>query len=180
MVQLSRRIIAFTIDYILVIVPYCIVLYAASVWLNEIFDFHSILTDSRFMFFVPYLFVTFPVTMYFAISESSRWSSSAGKKIIGLKVISGKNPPLLSQAFKRNFLKFIPWEIGHQIALLAAFDLVSIHVVWPYLLMTLIIFYIISNMAYYFLFSQYQTLYDRWTHQSVILKSESKYYKNNS
>jgi uncharacterized RDD family membrane protein YckC len=166
-----RRFSAFFIDYLIVILPYCLVLFGISVFLNHIFYFHNALSDSKFMFLIPFLFVTLPVTMYFAMCESSHWRSSIGKKLIGLHVDTLNNPPSLKPAFKRNFLKFIPCELGHQIAILTAFDLVSVPYYLPYVLMTLIVIYFIGNTAFYFANNMHQTLYDRWSFQSVTLKS---------
>jgi len=69
------------------------------------------------------LTMTLPVTLYFAICESSRMQGSLGKRILGL-VVSRDNGGRLSfgSALLRNALKFIPWELGHTVAQQAVFS----------------------------------------------------------
>jgi hypothetical protein len=69
------------------------------------------------------LTMTVPVTLYFALCESSAWRASLGKRALGLVVSreTGERLPLRS-ALLRNAVKFVPWECGHTLAQQAAFS----------------------------------------------------------
>jgi uncharacterized RDD family membrane protein YckC len=69
------------------------------------------------------LTMTVPVTLYFALCESSAWRASLGKRALGLVVSreTGGRLPLRS-ALLRNAVKFVPWECGHALAQQAAFS----------------------------------------------------------
>ena len=61
--------------------------------------------------------MTLPVTLYFALCESSAVRASLGKRILGLVVTrdTGERLPFGS-ALVRNGVKFVPWEFGHMVA----------------------------------------------------------------
>jgi len=66
---------------------------------------------------VGFVTMTLPVTLYFAICESSAMRGSLGKRILGLAVSregGGRLP--LGSALLRNGVKFVPWEFGHTVA----------------------------------------------------------------
>jgi RDD family len=69
------------------------------------------------------LTMTVPVTLYFALCESSAWRASLGKRALGLVVSreTGDRLPLRS-ALLRTAIKFVPWECGHTVAQQAAFS----------------------------------------------------------
>ncbi|MDH4139943.1 MAG: RDD family protein [Coriobacteriia bacterium] len=58
--------------------------------------------------------LTLPVIVYFALSESSTWQASWGKKRMNLVVadMSG-NRIGLARSMLRSTLKFVPWELAH-------------------------------------------------------------------
>ena len=60
--------------------------------------------------------LTIPVILYFAICESSRWQSTIGKRLLGLRVhdMSGDRLPF-RKTLMRALLKFLPWELGHTV-----------------------------------------------------------------
>jgi uncharacterized RDD family membrane protein YckC len=61
-----------------------------------------------------FLLVTFPITMYFAIGESSTRQATWGKQRLGLKVADRIGDRIgFWRAFARTLLKFIPWELSH-------------------------------------------------------------------
>lgn len=66
---------------------------------------------------VGFVSMTVPVTLYFAVSESSRWRASVGKRLLRLSVTTtlGHRMPW-SRSLLRNAVKFIPWECGHTVA----------------------------------------------------------------
>ncbi len=58
--------------------------------------------------------VTLPIVIYFAVSESSRWQATIGKRVLRLQVKAyrGGRPPLL-RTLLRAVAKFAPWELAH-------------------------------------------------------------------
>lgn len=72
---------------------------------------------------IGFLTMTVPVTLYFAIGESSAMRASFGKRFLGLVVSTGTGGRLpFRSAFLRNAIKFVPWEFGHTVAQQAAFS----------------------------------------------------------
>ena len=105
---------AFAFDYM------CIVLYL--VFIIGLLAFINSSTNIAQRFFADrvlaqasaFLLVTFPITMYFAIGESSAKQATWGKRRMGLKVV-GRDGNRIGfwRAFARTLLKFIPWELSH-------------------------------------------------------------------
>ena len=58
--------------------------------------------------------VIVPIMLYFAVSESSRWQATIGKRVLRLQVTDdhGGRPPLL-RTLLRAVVKFAPWELAH-------------------------------------------------------------------
>jgi uncharacterized RDD family membrane protein YckC len=69
------------------------------------------------------LTMTGPVTLYFALCESSALRGSLGKRVFGL-LVSRETGERLSfgAALFRTAVKFVPWEFGHTVAQQAAFS----------------------------------------------------------
>ena len=63
---------------------------------------------------IAFLSLTLPVVLYFAITESSRWQATIGKRVLGLRVqtVSGARVPV-GRSLARSTFKFLPWEIAH-------------------------------------------------------------------
>lgn len=105
---------AFALDY-MVILGYLIAITLLFLILNRL----SIDVQSQFAHrfqaqFVAFLLITFPVTLYFAISESAVRQATWGKQRLGLRVIDHNgNRIRFMRALARTLLKFIPWEISH-------------------------------------------------------------------
>ena len=77
------------------------------------------------------LSMTLPVTLYFAICESSNMRASLGKRALGLMVTGAAGERLsFARAFIRTAIKFLPWEFGHLVAQQAAFSADSAFPVW--------------------------------------------------
>ena len=69
------------------------------------------------------LTMTVPVTLYFALCESSALRASLGKRVLGLVVSRETGERLLfGSALLRSAFKFVPWEFGHTVAQQAAFS----------------------------------------------------------
>src|SRR3954470_13432108 len=103
---------AFMIDYVLILV------YGAVLFILNVFLFPSLQSffhDSPIVAqFTGFLMVTFPVSLYFIISDSKIGGQSLGKRKTGIRVV-GKNGEALSllQITFRTILKFLPWELSH-------------------------------------------------------------------
>jgi uncharacterized RDD family membrane protein YckC len=72
---------------------------------------------------IGFLTMTAPVTLYFALCESSAMRASLGKRVLALAVSreTGERLPFGS-ALLRNAVKFVPWEFGHMVAQQAIFS----------------------------------------------------------
>jgi len=72
---------------------------------------------------IGFLTMTLPVTLYFALCESSAMRASLGKRALGLIVSRETGERLVFRsALLRNAIKFVPWEFGHTVAQQAAFS----------------------------------------------------------
>ncbi len=110
---LTRRIIAFSIDYVLIL------FYAGLLFLSSLlFQYLSAkefgdpgpLNGQLIGFFL----LTLPVFLYFFFSEKSKQKGTIGKRITNIQVEIVENKPTATQQlFVRNLIKFLPWEIAH-------------------------------------------------------------------
>ena len=105
---------AFALDYI-VILGYLLALTLLFLILNRLSNAFQELFRQRVQAqFVAFLLVTLPVTLYFAISESSVRQATWGKRRSGLRVTDHNGNRIhFWRAFARTLLKFIPWELSH-------------------------------------------------------------------
>jgi uncharacterized RDD family membrane protein YckC len=169
------RVKAFSYDYI-VISLYIVALVAISYLIQSINPaileplFQNPLTSQLYGF----LMMTLPVTLYFAISESSSYQATWGKRWQGLKVVHVNGSRLsFSRTLVRTLIKFIPWELAHtciwqmrhgdgEPGQIVKFGLI---LVW-----VLIGIYVVTLL----LSSRKQAPYDRFTNSVVILKTDNK------
>lgn len=111
-----KRILAFVIDYVLVILPYLGLMSLAGWGLrsNGIHLFDPSQPERNQLLVI--LLLTIPIASYFAISEASKWQATIGKRCMKLFVTTQQGHPLsLKQSLLRAFLKFIMWEYFHTI-----------------------------------------------------------------
>ena len=109
------RIAAFAFDY-LIITVYLLMLAALSLAVSGTYP-----NLPRALFGNPasgqitgFMVITLPVTIYFALLESSTWQATLGKRWKRLRVVDKNNDRLTRmRAFGRTLLKFIPWELSH-------------------------------------------------------------------
>lgn len=72
---------------------------------------------------IGFIAMTVPVTLYFALMESSPRGATLGKRVLDLRVTSAAGERLpVSRTLLRNIIKFIPWEFGHLVAQQAMFS----------------------------------------------------------
>jgi len=105
---------AFALDYF-IILGYLILITLLFLTVNRLTSGLQWLFASRIQAQVTvFLLLTLPVTLYFAIGESSVRQATWGKQRLGLKVTDTKgNKISFWRAFVRTLLKVIPWEISH-------------------------------------------------------------------
>ncbi len=105
---------AFALDY-LIILGYLLGIALLALLMNSLFAATQWLFADRIRAqFFAFLLLTLPVTLYFAISESSPHQATWGKRRLGLKVVDIRGNRIgFWRAFGRTLLKFVPWEISH-------------------------------------------------------------------
>ncbi|MBD8488849.1 RDD family protein [Echinicola sp. CAU 1574] len=100
-----RRLLAGMIDYGFVMIYAMILLafFSGLYFLIQVnpAEVHPLLAQGM-GFFV----LTLPVFFYFFKAESGSHQGTFGKRLMRIKVVSGS-------IFIRNFLKLLPWEVGH-------------------------------------------------------------------
>lgn len=164
--NLWQRMSAFLLDY-LILAVYLAILSAIFFMIPNA----SSLFDSRIKAQIfGFLFVTFPITLYFAISESSKKQGTWGKSRLSLKVTNREGNKIgFGNSLIRSVLKFTPWEISHTLIWEVTFnpDLNPI-----ILNILLIVVYGLSgaNVASLLLTKTRQTLYDLVCKTYVIKK----------
>lgn len=113
---IRTRLLAFLIDYLLIL-AYLAVLAGVGTFLTlgPFRDaWRDLLSTPARMDFLAFLVTVLPVTLYFALSESSSRGASVGKRRMGLRVVGmdgGRVP--LGRALVRSALKFLPWQLAH-------------------------------------------------------------------
>jgi uncharacterized RDD family membrane protein YckC len=112
---LWQRIKAFALDY-LIIAGYLILVVALGVgMLWALPDLAQMLFAKRIRGqFISFMLVTLPITLYFALLESSAQQATWGKRKMGLRVVGSDDARLsFAHALGRTLLKFVPWELSH-------------------------------------------------------------------
>ncbi|PTM57869.1 RDD family protein [Desmospora activa] len=110
--SLKLRMYAFLLDY-LIIVAYGILLGLVSSLLQPVLT--PLFTTSPLSAEITGFFlITLPVTLYFAICESSNWQGTWGKRKMGIQVTDQNGDrPRLGRSLLRSVVKFTPWEMAH-------------------------------------------------------------------
>ena len=115
-----RRLLAFAIDWLVVIL-----------WSGVLFGIVMIVTSGHpptpenpwKAQAIGFLFMTLPVTLYFAFCESSAMRATLGKRALGLVVVQESGGRLrFRSALLRNAVKFVPWEFGHTLTQQAVYS----------------------------------------------------------
>lgn len=109
-----RRAGAFALDYIPIFI-YLLVITSLFLLLNTLFGINQFFFANRVRAqFTAFLVVTLPVTLYFALSESSLRQATWGKRRAGLKVTDSQGKHIsIWRSLVRTAFKFIPWELSH-------------------------------------------------------------------
>ena len=163
-----QRVAAFALDYILIL-GYLLGIALLSLLVNQVFSANQWLFGDRVRAqFVAFLLVTFPVTLYFAGSESSMRQASWGKGRLKLKVADRHGNRIgFWRAFGRTLLKFIPWELSHTLIWQIYFS-PQMESVWINYGFALVYLIIGLNIVSLVMTRTNQTLYDLLTSTYVI------------
>ncbi len=128
---------AFALDYLLILV-YLLVLSLLFMLLDWLLDTNRWLFGDRIRAqVVAFLLVTFPILLYFAISEASAWQGTWGKRRFNLRVTDRNGARIhFGRALWRTTLKFLPWELSHTLIWQIAFspDVNSVWIGYGFLL----------------------------------------------
>jgi uncharacterized RDD family membrane protein YckC len=164
-----RRAGAFALDY-MIILGYLLGVGLLSLLLNTLFDTNQWLFGTRIRAqMVAFLLVTLPITLYFAISESSPQQATWGKQRLKLKVADRNRKRIhFWRALGRTLLKFVPWEISHTLIWQIYFS-PQTESVWISYGFALVYFLIGLNLVSLVISKTRQTLYDFLTNTYVIL-----------
>lgn len=159
---------AFALDYI-VILAYLLGITLLPILANALFGANLWLFADRVRAqIVAFLLVTLPVTLYFAVSESSARQATWGKHRLKLKVTDhGGNRISFWRALGRTILKFIPWEISHTL-IWEIYFLPQTEAAWIGYGFALVYLLIGLNIVSLSMTKTKQTLYDLLTHTYVI------------
>lgn len=121
--------------------------------------------------------VTFPISLYFIISDSKMGGQSFGKQKTGIRVV-GKNGDALSllHATFRTILKFLTWELSHflfyRLIYIGDGEVPIIYYLIGGLIYTLMFAYILTTIFT----KQKQSLYDLLAKTQVV--KEPSFNKN--
>ena len=163
-----RRAGAFALDY-LIILGYLLGLASLFLLVNRILDGNQALFAERIRAqFVAFLLVTLPISLYFAVSESSPRQATWGKQKVQLKVVDRNNNRVsFWRALGRTILKFIPWELSHTLIWEIYFS-PQADLAWINYGFLLVYILIGLNLLTLGLTKTHQTLYDLLTNTYVI------------
>ncbi|HMB90266.1 MAG TPA: RDD family protein [Rhodothermales bacterium] len=109
-----RRLGAYLLDLV-VIYLYIILLFLASMAVNDVLPFHEAMGASYVLrHLISFTTLTLPVVLYFMLMEHSRWQGTVGKKLLKMRVVGQDGSrATLQQLAVRNAIKFLPWEVAH-------------------------------------------------------------------
>ncbi len=109
-----KRVGAFALDYLLIL-GYLLGVIILSLLANSVFGASQWLFADRIRAqLVAFFIVTLPVTLYFAISESSQSKATWGKRRLKLQVADQDGARIgFWRSLARTLLKFILWELSH-------------------------------------------------------------------
>jgi len=163
-----QRLKAFAFDYLIISI-YLVIVVILFLLLNSLVNINQWLFAERATAQVSaFLIVTLPITLYFAISESSAMQATWGKQRLGLKVTDyNRNRIGFWRGFMRTLLKFIPWELSHTIIWKIYFSPENISA-WINYGFTLVYVLMGLNIASMVMTKSHQALYDLITRTYVV------------
>jgi uncharacterized RDD family membrane protein YckC len=155
-----RRAGAFALDYVIILI-YLVALTLVGFLVNSLSNVSEWLFSDRIRAqLTGFLLLTLPISLYFALSESSGQQGTWGKRKLGLKVTNETGGPIsLGRSLSRTGLKFVPWELSHTLIWSIVFtpEMTSNRVNCGFVLVYILIG---INLAGLVMTKQHQTLYD--------------------
>jgi len=111
---LMRRLIAYLLDLIPLYL-WAIILFAASMGLNNIIPFHGRMAESYVLrHLISFLTLSLPVLLWFWWWESGSYQATPGKRLMRIRVqVVDDRRAIWRSVLLRNLLKFLPWEVVH-------------------------------------------------------------------
>ncbi|RDU38717.1 RDD family protein [Neobacillus piezotolerans] len=109
----KTRIYAFLLDYLVIVIYGIFVVGAISFVFRPYFPplFSSSPVTAELTGF---LMMTMPVSLYFILSECSKWQGTFGKRKMGMRVVDGEGKRIgIGRSALRTTIKFLPWEVAH-------------------------------------------------------------------
>ena len=164
------RIKAFALDYLL-IAGYLMLVVALGVGINIA---NSALTQRLFANrvsgqVISFMLVTLPITLYFALLESSPRQATWGKGKIGLRVVRTDGTRLsFARSLERTALKFIPWELSHTLIWQLRFSTPALEP-WINAGFVLVWLLVAAYLLSLWFSKSHQTLYDRLAGTYVVV-----------
>ncbi len=107
----KKRIIAFIVDYVIIIL-YALVLSGISMLVFLFSGTEPAISDPVVGQLIGFFTLTLPVFLYFYLFERGSGSATIGKRKMGL-VVKNYQSKYSNPVFIRTALKLIPWEIAH-------------------------------------------------------------------
>ncbi len=111
-----RRLLAFLVDYGVMVLFVAVLSVAGFAIRSQLGVTSSVPTFQQKLLAQALVYATImlPILLYFAVSESSRWQATIGKRVLRLQVTDdhGGRPPL-PRTLLRAVVKFAPWELAH-------------------------------------------------------------------
>jgi uncharacterized RDD family membrane protein YckC len=120
-----------------------------------------------------FLLLTLPVVVYFAVSESSTWHASLGKRAFRLLVVGIHGHSLdLTHSLLRSAVKFLPWELAHFTIWHFLYPGTSstAQPEWGEAALAIVYVLVAAYLLTLFVGSSHRTIYDRVAAARVVLK----------
>lgn len=107
------RIFAFLLDYLVIVIYGVFVVgtisFAFRPYVQSLFS-----TSSAVAELMGFCMMTLPVSLYFILSECSKWQGTLGKRKMGVCVVDGSGQRIgIGRSVVRTAVKFLPWELAH-------------------------------------------------------------------
>jgi len=169
------RVKAFALDYIIIlfylaVLTLLFLVFNSPFWVNHLFFSitHWLFANHIRAQLTGFLLITLPVTLYFALSESSAQQATWGKKRMGV-IVTDPNGERINfwRSLARTFLKFIPWELSHTLIWRINFSPQAGSTLINYGF-TLVYLLVGTNIASLLITEKHQTLYDLLANTYVV------------
>lgn len=108
----KTRIYAFLLDYLLIVIYGIFVVGTISFVfrsaVNPLFSSSPVTAELTGFFMM-----TLPVSLYFILSDCSKWQGTWGKRKMGIRVVDGVGQRIgICRSALRTAIKFLPWEVA--------------------------------------------------------------------